>query len=102
MPQAMSDAEVRQALEALPGWTHAGGALRKELRFSGFSEAFAFLTRVALLAEKRDHHPDFSCSYSRVTLELSSHDAGGVTGRDVELARAIEGLLQPPAAPRVA
>jgi 4a-hydroxytetrahydrobiopterin dehydratase len=57
---------------------------------------------VAMLAEKRDHHPDFSCSYSQVTLELSSHDAGGVTARDVELARAIEGLLQPPAAPHAA
>jgi len=99
MPEAMTEADVRRALEGLPGWTDAGGALRKDLRFDGFPAAFAFLTRVALLAERMGHHPDFSCSYSRVTLELRSHDAGGVTARDVELARAIEGLLgRPPAA----
>lgn len=99
MPQAMTDEEVREALAGLPGWSAGAGALTKELSFDGFSAAFAFLTRVALLAEKRGHHPDFHCSYSRVRLELRSHDAGGVTARDVELARAIEALLPSPARP---
>src|SRR5690606_718672 len=81
MPEAMTEADVRRALEGLPGWTDAGGALRKELRFDGFPAAFAFLTRVALLAERMGHHP------------------GGGPARAVELARAIEGLLgRPPAA----
>src|SRR5690554_541342 len=96
MPEAMSVESVREALGDLPGWSFADGALTKELRFRGFSEAFAFLTRVAMLAEKLDHHPDFTCSYTRVSLRLSSHDAAGVTLRDVGLARAVEELLRAP------
>ncbi len=102
MPKAMTDDEVRRAVSGLPGWEAEGGALTKELRFDGFSAAFAFLTRVAMLAEKLGHHPDFTCSYSRVRLALRSHDAGGVTERDVRLAEAIEALLPAPARSREA
>ena len=66
--------------------------LRREFVFADFSEAFAFMTRVALLAEKADHHPDWSNAWNKVVIELTSHDAGGLTQRDLDLARAIDAL----------
>ena len=92
MKQALSDEQIDTALESLGGWRRSDGKLRREFKFADFSQAFAFLTRVALAAEKSDHHPDIHNSWSAVTLELSSHDAGGVTQRDVDLARLIDGL----------
>ena len=73
------------------GWTldEYGKALVRSLKFKDFSEAFAFLTRVALHAEKVDHHPEFTSVWNRVDFRLTSHDAGGVTERDVALAEAI-------------
>jgi 4a-hydroxytetrahydrobiopterin dehydratase len=75
-----------------PGWTLADNALRRSFRFADFSAAFAFMTRVALLAEKANHHPDWSNSWNRVEISLTSHDAGGVTERDHALATAINAL----------
>ena len=76
------------------GWTltNDGKALAKSFRFKDFSEAFAFLTRVALHAEKVDHHPEFTNVWNRVDFRLTSHDAGGVTERDRKLAEAIDAL----------
>ena len=76
------------------GWSRSadGKALEKRFRFADFSEAFAFLTRVALHAEKIDHHPEFTSVWNRVDFRLTSHDSGGVTERDIALAEAIEGL----------
>jgi 4a-hydroxytetrahydrobiopterin dehydratase len=76
------------------GWTleSGGKALTRTFRFKDFSEAFAFLTRVALHAEKADHHPEFTSVWNRVDFRLSSHDAGGVTERDRSLAEAINRL----------
>ena len=75
-------------------WTERDGALHRDFEFADFSEAFAFMTRVALLAERADHHPDWSNSWNRVSISLSSHDAGNVvTTSDRELAAAIDGLL---------
>ena len=76
------------------GWTASadGKAIEKRFTFADFSEAFAFLTRVALHAEKVDHHPEFTNVWNRVDFRLTSHDAGGVTERDVELATAIDRL----------
>jgi len=76
------------------GWTKSvdGKALEKSLRFKDFSEAFAFLTRVAMHAEKVDHHPEFTSVWNRVDFRLTTHDADGVTERDVELAKAIDRL----------
>jgi 4a-hydroxytetrahydrobiopterin dehydratase len=76
------------------GWTldDDGKALARAFEFKDFSEAFAFLTRVALHAEKVDHHPEFTSVWNRVAFRLTSHDLGGVTDRDLELARAIDGL----------
>ena len=77
----------------VPGWQLVGGALHRELVFANFSEAFGFMARVALLAEKADHHPDWSNSWNRVVIDLVSHDVGAVTERDRALATAINGLL---------
>ena len=76
------------------GWTTStdGLAIEKSFRFGDFSEAFAFLTRVALHAEKIDHHPEFTSVWNRVDFRLTSHDKGGVTTRDVALAGAIDRL----------
>ena len=76
-----------------PGWEVVDGRLHRELSFADFSEAFAFMTRVALAAEKADHHPDWSNSWNTVTIDLVSHDADGLTDRDVALAEAISALL---------
>jgi 4a-hydroxytetrahydrobiopterin dehydratase len=82
-------------MEIPDGWTNSadGKALEKSFRFQDFSEAFAFLTRVALHAEKVDHHPEFTSVWNRVDFRLTSHDAGGVTDRDYRLAEAINGLV---------
>ena len=76
------------------GWTLSedGEALERTIRFKDFSEAFALLTRVALYAEKVDHHPEFTNVWNRVDFRLTTHDTGGVTERDVKLAEAISGL----------
>ncbi|HCK84136.1 MAG TPA: 4a-hydroxytetrahydrobiopterin dehydratase [Hyphomonadaceae bacterium] len=77
------------ALAQLPGWTAADGrdAIAKEFRFADFNAAFAFMTRVALHAEKHDHHPEWFNVYNRVEVTLATHDAGGVTQKDLALAR---------------
>ncbi len=78
----------------MDAWEERDGALRRQFKFANFSEAFAFMTRVALLAEKRNHHPDWSNSWNTVDIALSSHDAGNtVTDRDRDLASAIDALL---------
>ena len=81
--------------QALPdGWTldDSGKALVRSLKFKDFSEAFAFLARVAMHAEKVDHHPEFTSVWNRVDFRLTSHDSGGVTERDIRLAEAINGI----------
>ena len=77
-----------EAVARLPGWRAADGrdAICKEFRFRDFNAAFGFMTRVALYADKADHHPEWSNVYNRVEVTLSTHDAGGVTDRDVALA----------------
>jgi 4a-hydroxytetrahydrobiopterin dehydratase len=81
-------------MDAPEGWTleDGGKALARTFKFKDFSEAFGFLTRVALHAEKVDHHPEFTSAWNRVDVRLTSHDAGGVTERDVKLAEAINGM----------
>jgi 4a-hydroxytetrahydrobiopterin dehydratase len=87
----------RTSMEAPDGWTieDEGKALTRTIKFKDFSEAFGFLSRVALHAEKADHHPEFTSVWNRVDFRLTSHDAGGVTERDVELAEAINRLAAP-------
>lgn len=86
--------ELEAALQELPGWVLREGKLHRELRFADFSEAFAFMTRVALEAERRDHHPDWSNVWNRVVIDLWTHDAGGITRNDTELAGRIEALAK--------
>jgi 4a-hydroxytetrahydrobiopterin dehydratase len=95
MPAAakLTDAEITAGLAGLVDWRLAAGKLHRELRFRDFVEAFAFMTRVALLAEKRDHHPEWSNVYATVVIDLQTHDAGGITALDLELAAAIDQLL---------
>ena len=82
------------ALEGLPGWDYDAGAeaLVREFGFKDFSQAFGFMAQVALLAEKAGHHPDWSNSYNKVRISLSTHDAGGVTEKDADLAGRINAL----------
>ncbi len=90
------DAAARAALAAeLPAWQPVGerDAIRREFRFRDFSEAWGFMARVALLAEAQDHHPEWSNVWNRVEILLTTHDAGGLSARDLRLARAIDALL---------
>lgn len=89
-PSPCTPSEVQERMRRIPRWSLADGRLRREWRFPDFSRAFAFMTRVALLAEKADHHPDWSNGYGRVTIELVTHDAGGLTALDFDLAEAID------------
>jgi len=76
------------------GWEERDGKLHREFTFKNFSEAFAFMTRVALAAEKADHHPDWSNSWNKVVIDLASHDKGAITDRDEALAQQINALLE--------
>ena len=93
-PTRLATAEVAERLSSLPGWTFSGDALRRDFEFADFSEAFGFMTRVALAAEKLDHHPDWSNVWSRVSVALRTHDAGGVTELDFRLADVMQRLMK--------
>ncbi|WIY52771.1 4a-hydroxytetrahydrobiopterin dehydratase [Devosia sp. YIM 151766] len=89
-------AEARNlALARLADWSHdaASDAIIREFRFKDFSQSFAFMTRVALLAEKAAHHPEWSNVYNQVRIVLSTHDAGGLSQKDIDLAHSIDALL---------
>jgi 4a-hydroxytetrahydrobiopterin dehydratase len=90
----LSDEERTAALAALPGWRYDGAAraIRRDFAFADFSAAFAFMTRVALASEKADHHPDWSNGWNKVAVALSTHSAGGVTAKDIAMAREMEGF----------
>ena len=91
----LSDTARAMALDALDDWDHdeARDAITRSFTFADFSQAFAFMTRVALLAEKADHHPEWSNVYNRVDILLTTHDAGGLSHRDVDLAERIDALV---------
>ncbi|HEV2079982.1 MAG TPA: 4a-hydroxytetrahydrobiopterin dehydratase [Allosphingosinicella sp.] len=93
VPQ-LSPEERKAALEELSGWSwdEGHGGIARSFRFVDFSEAFAFMTRVALLAEKADHHPEWSNVWNRVDVLLTTHSAGGLTTKDVDLAKSIDAL----------
>ena len=94
MIERLTSEEREQALAALPDWSWDEGrdAIGRSFRFEDFSEAFAFMTRVALLAEKADHHLEWSNVWNRVEIALTTHDAGGLTRRDIDLATAIDAV----------
>lgn len=95
MVEQLSEQERAAALDRLGEWDYddARDALTRSLVFADFSEAFAFMTRVALLAEKADHHPEWSNVWNRVEILLTTHDAGGLSARDVAMAQAIDRLV---------
>ncbi len=87
--------EREAALKELGGWTMVAGrdAIQRSFKFKNFSEAWGFMSRVALLAESQDHHPEWFNVYNKVDITLSTHDAGGLSARDVKLAKAIDALV---------
>lgn len=96
MPVArLSNEERTQLSENLPGWTLDGerDAIRRSFKFANFVDAFGFMTKVALLAERDDHHPEWSNVYNRVEILLTTHDANGLSARDLALAKAIDKLV---------
>jgi 4a-hydroxytetrahydrobiopterin dehydratase len=95
MPIRLADAERAALRQTLPEWSAVAGrdAIARDFEFRDFSEAWGFMNRVALLAESQNHHPDWSNVWNRVHIELSTHDAGGLTDNDVKLARAINELV---------
>lgn len=95
MAEKLTDKAREAALGELNGWIfdEKAGAISHDFKFKDFSEAFAFMTRVALLAQSADHHPDWSNSYNKVTITLSTHSAGGLTKNDTNLAKSIDALL---------
>jgi 4a-hydroxytetrahydrobiopterin dehydratase len=94
----LSDEDRAAALRGIPEWRYeeAEKAIRRDFRFADFGEAFAFMTRAAIAAEKADHHPDWSNSWNKVAVALSTHSAGGVTAKDIELAKAMDGFARLP------
>ena len=93
--EKLSEQEIAAEAAKLPGWSVAAGKLRRTFTFQDFSEAWGFMSRVALAAEKMDHHPDWSNVWNQVTIELSTHDASGLTKNDFALAAKINALVAP-------
>ena len=83
----LSEAQIEESLKALPQWSEAGGVIQRTWQFKDFVHSMRFVAMVADLAEKRQHHPDILVRYNKVTLSLSTHDAGGITQKDFDLAR---------------
>ena len=92
MTKRLDDIEIKRHLEGLPGWVEVKGKLEKEYTFNGFVEAFAFMTKVAFLAEAMNHHPDWSNVYNRVLINLTTHDVGGITELDMQFAESLEAI----------
>jgi len=93
VPRRLQPHEIEANLASIPSWRHTDGKLEREFRFADFSAAFAFMTRVAEVANRVNHHPDWRNVWNRVEIALSTHDAGGITERDFALARAIDGVV---------
>lgn len=94
MRQPLSDLEIQRALGSLAGWTRRGDSLTKTFSFDRFPDGIAFVDRVAKIAEDMNHHPDIDIRYTKVAMTLSTHDAGGITQSDLDLAGRIESVLR--------
>jgi len=92
MPTRLSDLEIQRALGTLPGWSRRRNVLSKTFTWPTFADAIGFVNRVAKLADAANHHPDIDIRYTKVTCTLSTHDAGGITELDLDLAGKIEAL----------
>jgi 4a-hydroxytetrahydrobiopterin dehydratase len=91
-PPRLSDIEIHRALSTLAGWTREGDAIRRTFTFDGFPAAVEFITKVVPIAEAMEHHPDVDLRYNKVTVTLSTHDAGGLTALDLTQAERISAL----------
>jgi 4a-hydroxytetrahydrobiopterin dehydratase len=92
MIEKLTETEITGKLAALKGWTRVGDGIEKDWKLKDFVQAFGFMASVALLAEKADHHPEWSNVYNNVHIRLTTHDAGGLSARDFKLATAIDAL----------
>ena len=92
-PKKLNNGEIQMALAQLAGWELSNAKLHRELKFKDFNEAWGFMARVALIAEQMNHHPEWFNVWSTVKIDLSTHDVGGISDRDFELARRINALL---------
>ncbi len=93
-PEKLTDSQIQEELKNLPGWTIHNGKLHKEFVFRDFNQAFGFMTKAALHAEKMDHHPEWFNVYNKLRVDLMTHDAGGITSNDIALAKIFESLKQ--------
>lgn len=91
MGTTLSDDEIADRLESLEGWTRDGDEIQRSLEFDGFNEAVGFINRIAEHADDADHHPEIFNVYNQVDLTLTTHDAGGLTDKDFDLAEKING-----------
>jgi len=89
----LNASETKKHLKELTGWTLDNNFIQKDFEFKDFLEAFGFLSRIAVLSEKLNHHPNWSGVYNKVQIKLQTHDAGGITAKDIELAKQIEKLF---------
>jgi len=89
----LSQLEIDEELKNLPGWSVVNEKLHREIEFESFNEAFGFMTRAAMEIEKMNHHPEWFNVYNRITIDLMTHDAGGITKNDTNLARILNSLL---------
>lgn len=89
----LSEQEINEKLSGLEGWSYANNSLHTSFEFENFKEAFTLMTRIAFEAEAQNHHPNWTNVYNQLEITLSTHDAGGVTEKDFELARAIENIV---------
>lgn len=90
----LTESDIQNALANLPGWSYIGGKLHRDYRFADFTLAFGFMAASATVIEKMNHHPEWTNIYSTVVVDLTTHDAGGVTSKDLELAEVLEKLAQ--------
>jgi 4a-hydroxytetrahydrobiopterin dehydratase len=93
-PPLLDEQQIQQALAQLPDWHSRAGGIEKAFKFTDFSAAFAFMTRVAILSECHEHHPEWSNVWNKVHIRLTTHESNGLTQRDIALAIAVEQLLQ--------
>lgn len=89
----LSELEITEELKKLEGWEVKDNKLHKEIQFESFNQAFGFMTRAAMEIEKMNHHPEWFNVYNRITVDLTTHDAGGITNNDVNLARILNSLI---------
>lgn len=89
----LESAEINKALESLDGWKVVDEKLHKNFEFKSFNEAFGFMTRAAMEIEKMNHHPEWLNTYNRISISLTTHDAGGITQNDLKLARILDSLF---------